>query len=177
MNGQTAHPPTLAGIPSGTWRVVTEASTARFTVRDKVVTTVHGTLPIRSGGVTLAPAGLLTEAMVELDATTINTGNHHRDRDLATPRLLDSTAHPIVVVTAGPSTPGPHGWELAATLSARGAECPLTLQATPIANEDAGIRVHVRGRLDRTGLRMSVPSFIIGRYLDLDVDLLLTADS
>lgn len=131
MTVESAVPP--ATIPSGEWRVVTEASTAAFTVRDKLVSTVHGTLPIRSGNATLASAGLLAQASVELDAT--------------------------------------------ATLSARGAQCPLTLQASPLSEEGGGIRVQVHGRLDRKSLGMSVPSFIIGRYLDLDVDLLLTADS
>ncbi|MDV8002585.1 YceI family protein [Rhodococcus sp. IEGM 1408] len=177
MTGRNPRPPTISGIRSGDWRVIPESSTAGFTVRDKLVTTVHGTVPIRSGNATLASAGLLTQASVELDATSIDTGNAHRDRDLAKPGILDTAAHPVVVVTAGPSTPGPQGWELAATLAARGAQCPLTLQATPLSEEDGGIRVQVRGRLDRKGLGMSVPSFIIGRYLDLDVDLLLTADT
>lgn len=175
MTSQTAHPPTIAGIRPGTWHVVPDASTARFTVRDKVVGTVHGTLPITVGTVALGASGRLREARVELDARAIDTGNARRDRDLAKPRLLDTATHPLVVVTAGPSTPGSQGWDLAATLSARGATCPLTLRADPVAEESAGIRVHVHGRLDRQGLHMTVPTFIIGRYLDLDVDLLLAA--
>ena len=174
MTSQTAQP-TIAGIRPGTWHVVPDVSTARFTVRDKVVGTVHGTLPIRLGTVTLAASGRLREARVELDAVAIDTGNPRRDRDLAKPRLLDTATHPLVVVTAGPSTPGPQGWDLAVTLSARGATCPLTLRADPVAEDTAGIRVHVTGRLDRKGLRMTVPTFIIGRYLDIDVDLLLAA--
>jgi polyisoprenoid-binding protein YceI len=175
MTSQTTHPPTIAGIPPGTWHVAPDASTARFTVRDKVVGTVHGTLPIRLGTVTLATSGRLREARVELDASAIDTGNARRDRDLAKPRLLHTATHPFVVVTAGPSTPGPHGWDLAATLSARGASCPLTLRADPVTEEAAGLRVHVHGRLDRQCLRMTVPTFIIGRYVDIDVDLLLAA--
>ena len=161
MTSQTAQP-TIAGIRPGTWHVVSDVSTARFTVRDKVVGTVHGTLPIRLGTVTL-------------DAVAIDTGNPRRDRDLAKPRLLDTATHPLVVVTAGPSTPGPQGWDLDATLSARGATCPLTLRADPVAEDTAGIRVHVTGRMDRKGLRKTVPTFIIARYLDIDVDLLLAA--
>lgn len=177
MTSQDAHPPTISDIPAGSWHVVPETSTAGFTVRDKVVTTVHGTLPIRSGHVTMASAGQLTEASVELDATAIDTGNAHRDRDIAKPAILDTAAHPTVVVEAGSTAPGPENWELDATLSARGAQRPLALQATPLSQDGSGIRVQVRGRLDRKGLGMSVPSFVIGRYLDLDVSLLLTADS
>ena len=175
MTSQTARPFTVAGIAAGTWRVVPGASTARFTVRDKLVVTVRGSLPIRAGTVTLASAGLLEHAEVELDASAIDTGNSHRDRDLAAPRLLDTTTHPIVVVTAGPSAPGPAGWELAATLSARGRACPLTLRADLVSEDAAGIRVRVQGRLDRTGLHMKVPTFVIGRHLALDVDLLVAA--
>lgn len=175
MTSQTAHPPTIAGIRPGPWHVVPDASTARFTVRDKVMGIVHGTLPITMGTVALGSSGLLREARVELDACAIDTGNARRDRDLAKPRLLDTATHPLVVVTAGPSTPGAQGWDLAATLSARGASCRMALHADPVAEDTTGIRVHVHGRLDRKGLHMAVPTFIIGRYLDIDADLLLAA--
>lgn len=52
-----------------------------------------------------------------------------------------------------------------------------TLEATPLSEVGSGIRVQLLGRLDRKGSGISVPSFIIGRYLDLHVDLLLTDDT
>ncbi|MFN8029075.1 MAG: YceI family protein [Dermatophilaceae bacterium] len=172
MTSPAAPRPLIDRIPAGTWQVVPHASTARFTVRDKTVATVHGTLPVTAGTAALAPTGVLTHARVELDATAIDTGNSRRETHLATPGLLDTATHPTVVVTAGPSTPGPDGWELAATLSARGTRAPVGLRAVIAGEHAEGIRVHVHGRLDRTPLAMKIPRFIIGRYLDLDVDLL-----
>lgn len=166
--------PAPADLTAGVRHVVASAGHARFAVRDKLVTTVHGSLPIHSGRAVLGTGGALVEAVVELDATAVDTGNARRDADLAKPGLLDTASHPRVVVTAGPTAAGPDGWELSARLSARGAGCPVLLSARVLAAGPEGVRVRVTGRLDRRGLGIKVPTVVIGRYLDLDVELLLT---
>ncbi|MGG5259889.1 YceI family protein [Phycicoccus avicenniae] len=176
-DGQRSGPlraPMPADLSAGVWHVVPGAGHARFSVRDKLVAIVHGSLPLRSGRAVLGPGGALVEAVLELDVASVDTGNPRRDRDLAKPGLLDTAAHPRVVVTAGPAAAGPEGWELSATLSARGGSCPLALRARLLDGGSGGAVVGVTGRLDRRGLGMKVPTLVIGRYLDLDVELLLT---
>ena len=46
MTSQAARDLAPAGIPAGTWSIVPDASTASFTVKDKLVITVHGTFPV-----------------------------------------------------------------------------------------------------------------------------------
>ena len=158
-------------LPEGSWRVDGPASTARFTVRDKLVSTVRGTLPVRSGSVDLTADGQVEKARVTLDVDGISTGNTKRDRDLKKPRFLDLAAHPVVEVVARSTSARPDGWDLDETLSARGHQAPLSLTAT-LADGGADHRhVHVTGRLDRSPLRIGAPTFIVGRELDLEVDL------
>jgi polyisoprenoid-binding protein YceI len=170
MTSQAARDLAPTSIPAGTWSVVPDASTASFTVRDKLMFTVHGTIPVRSGSVVLGAEGEVTRASVQLDVTGIATGNSHRDKDLRKPAFFDVDEHPELVVRATSTTAGSSGWQLTATLSARGASCPLDLEVTPTAWEDQRIRVQATGRLDRKGLGMKVPTFIVGRYVDVQVD-------
>ena len=157
-------------VSPGTWSLVPEASTARFAVRDKLVTTVRGSFPVHSGSARIGSGGEVTGAHVELDVSGVATGNAHRDKDLRKAGLLDATGHPRIVVQTGPSAAGPSGWRLGATLSARGASVPVTLDATPIARQGQRITVRVTGRLDRSGLGLKAPTFIIGRFVDIEVD-------
>ena len=170
MTHQAARDLAPASIPAGTWSIVPDASTASFTVKDKLFLTVHGTIPVRSGTVVLGAEGEVTRARVELDVTAIATGNAHRDRDLMKPAFFDTAGHPVLVVEAESTTAGPSGWQMTATLSARGARCPLVLEVTPTAWEDDRIRVQATGRFDLKGLGMKVPTFIVGRYIDVQVE-------
>jgi hypothetical protein len=124
----TARALTATDLRAGIWRVVPQASSATFSVHDKILLTVHGMLPIRSGIAVLDPDGGLHEARVELDAAGIDTGNERRDRDLAKPGLLNYTTYPTVVVTTGPATLGPTGgtWPPPSELAALTAQSACT---------------------------------------------------
>lgn len=153
-----------------TWQLLADRSTAAFSVRDKLVTTVRGTIPVTGGEVVTDPGGTVVRARLELAASGVDTGNAHRDRDVQKPPFLDSANHPTIVVEAGPTVRTQAGWTVHAQLSARGYTCPLELDVTPTSLDDERVRVHVTARFDRKGLRMPVPTVIVGRYLDLDVD-------
>lgn len=172
MNPQFARALAPAAIPSGTWTVVPDTCTAAFTVRDKLVATVHGTFPVNAGTVVTDTGGVVVRARMELDVAGVTTGNAHRDRDLQKPQFLDAAGHPTIVVESGPTSPGESGWTVQAELSARGASCPLELHVTTTSVDDDRVRVRGAGRLDRTGLGMRVPAFIVGRHLEIDVDAL-----
>jgi polyisoprenoid-binding protein YceI len=156
-------------VAAGTWSLVPEATTARFAVRDKLVTTARGTLPVLSGGVTVGSDGQVSNICVELDAAGVDTGNARRDKDLRASRFLDVLEHPTIVVQAEAAKAGPTGWQLAAELTARGRRCQLTLDVVALDRDGDRVRTRVTGRLDRSGLGIRVPTFIVGRYVDLDV--------
>ncbi|WP_252974113.1 YceI family protein [Janibacter melonis] len=186
----------LAGAPGadaahagrhGTWDVDPEESSARFHVRDKLFLTVHGSMPVRDGGAEVTADADVRRAWVALDAARVETGSTHRDSDLAKPRFLDTAATPVVEVVVEDAR-ATSGAVVPATLSARGreaaldlrlesitAQTPPTAQTSPTTDPGAGdvVRVRVTARLDRTPLGIGAPSFVIGRYLDLEADLLL----
>jgi polyisoprenoid-binding protein YceI len=155
------------------WTVVPEASKAGFHVRDKLVTTVHGTMPVEDGGVVVSETGDVTGSWVTVSVAGIATGNAHRDKDLRKPRFLDAQGNPLVRITVDAATRTSDGFTARATLLARGVRAPVDLVAVVVEGSASTpeVRVHVTGTLDRRPLSIKAPTFIIGRYVHLDADL------
>ena len=162
--------PAPRALVAGEWTIDPARCAARFSVRDKLVSTARGTIPVRSGTVRLGPAGEVELARVALDVAGIETGNEHRDRDLRKPGFLSAEEHPVIVVETGSTATWSDGWRLSALLTARGARVPLDLKVTLTAVDEGSAGVRITGRLDRTGLGMKVPIFIVGRMIDIEVD-------
>ncbi|MGV1007226.1 MAG: YceI family protein [Dermatophilaceae bacterium] len=167
----TQPPARDARTRAGGWAVVTDASRATFTVRDKLLATVRGTLPVTGGDVVIGRDGLVERAAVELGVAGISTGNQRRDTDLRKPGFLDAATHPQVRVQAQRAEPTAAGWVVDALLSARGRTAPVRLDVTRVVDADDEVHLHVTGRLDRSPLGIKAPTVIVGRFLDLDVTL------
>ncbi len=162
--------PVSERVAAGHWTLVAGESTARFRVRDKLFGVAVGTIPVRSGRVVVGPGGRVDSAEVELDGAGIGTGNRHRDNDLRKPRFLSVDAHPTIRVDSDGGPPSGDGWRLGARLAARGADVPLELAVVLVAVDEGSARVHITARLDRTGLGIRVPTFVVGRMIDIEVD-------
>lgn len=162
-------------VAAGRWAV--EPGVAGFAVRDKLVTTVRGTLPVGDGGVTVGEAGEVVHGWVRLAVGGIATGNARRDRDLMKPGLLDGGRFPVVSLSAsGGSVAAASGAGsvLEGTVLAKGVRVPVTLTATVVGDDGPDVvRVRVTGRLDRRPLGIRAPSFVIGRWVDLEAELTL----
>jgi polyisoprenoid-binding protein YceI len=107
--------------------------------------------------------------------------------------LLDAARFPSVrvevVAAASPRGSEPSEYRAHAVVHARGRTAPLDLTAhtvdqtvapavaqpgdADVGGYDGEVRMRVTGRLDRTALGITVPSFVIGRFLDLEADLTL----
>lgn len=161
----------LAPAHAGTWHLDTDQSTCRFTVRDKLVTTVHGTMPATAGIITIDGSGRVTSAFVEVGVKGIATGNSHRDADLAKPHFLDLAHHPTVRITVEATGTGEQAVSARSVVEARGVHAPITLEVQPSAQYENEVTLSVTGRLDRRPLGIRVPTFIIGRFIDLDAVL------
>ena len=161
-----------AGL-AGRWTVQPDASTARFSVRDKLVTSVHGSMPVVAGQVEVSPDGAVLAAHVEVGVAGIATGNDRRDKDLRKPGFLDVQGHPVVRVAVTDVTPTGDGWTAEALVHARGLSAPVTLTVQPADDGEDGLTMRVTGRLDRAPLGIRAPTFIVGRFVDLDVTLVL----
>ena len=165
-----------ATTATGRWTLDAVASTASFTAH-QLWMDVKGTVPLVSGSVEIGSDGELLAAAAELDLAAIDTGNAHRERDLAKPALLDLGAHPRLTIEVGPGERTADGWAAPASIRARGQVCPLTVQVT-VGDLDAagGVQVRVTAVLDRTPLRMRPPRLAIGRWIQIDVTAVFSRD-
>jgi polyisoprenoid-binding protein YceI len=159
--------------PAGLWTVVPDASRAGFSVRDKLVWAVHGTMPAEDGAVVASDTGEVTQAWVSVSVAGIATGTTRRDTDLRKARFLDAGRCPSVRITVHAPTMTADGCSSAGTVLARGVRVPVHLVAA-LADRPTWttqVRVHVTGTLDRRPLSIKVPTFVIERYVHLDADL------
>jgi polyisoprenoid-binding protein YceI len=160
-------------VLAGRWTVVPDASECRFAVRDKLITTTFGTLPVTRGHVRVSGSGAVERSWVEVAVDRIETGNTTRDAHLCSPHILDAAAHPRIRVEWDRPSETQHGWTGTARLIARGASAPVELTVEAQARVGQEVRIRIRGRLDRSPLGIPVPSIIIGRFIDLDAELTL----
>ena len=153
----------LQTLPTGRWQLQTAFSSARFTVSNLGVRTVHGQVPIREAWVDVDQAGRPISLAATLELDRIDTGNRRRDADLRKPNLLDLERYPLLMFTADSIFPGVSGWVIAGTLAGRGREVPLELTAQITARgEDGPVTVAADAVLDRRALAVRAPRLMIG---------------
>ena len=88
----TALPPEL----TGTWTIDPEHSTVGFAVRHAMVATVRGHFTSFTGGGVIDAANPETASPVDIDATSISTGNEQRDQHLRSVDFFRAEEHPTI---------------------------------------------------------------------------------
>lgn len=82
---------------SAEWKVDPNHSTAGFAIRHMMVSTVHGSFSGLKGTVEYDPANLDgSKANLTIDATTIDTRNENRDKDLRSSKFFDVEKYPTI---------------------------------------------------------------------------------
>ncbi|MFL6451715.1 MAG: YceI family protein [Bryobacteraceae bacterium] len=82
---------------SAEWKVDPNHSTAGFAVRHMMVSTVHGSFSGLKGTVEYDPANLdASKANLTIDATTVDTRNENRDKDLKSSKFFDVEKYPTI---------------------------------------------------------------------------------
>src|SRR3954463_5551074 len=128
--------PVLAQAPAGpapgpnTWTIDTNHSSAGFSVRHLMVSTVRGTLgPVKG---TIDYDGTSVESVkvdVSIDVSGVNTGNESRDRDLKSAEgLFEIAKYPTVTFKSKRVIPGAAGaFKLVGDLTIHGVTKEVTL--------------------------------------------------
>lgn len=166
--------PASTGLRAGRWSVQPATGRAAFAVRDVLRRTVRGTLPLTSACVEVDARGVPVTVRAELDLAGVSTGHPRRDRDLLGPPFFDVQASPRLAFTGGPAAPRADGrWRLPGTLVMKGAQCPVEL-AVEVAPQGRAHRVRATTTLDRRELGITVPALLVGRAVEVvvEVDLL-----
>lgn len=152
-------------LATGRYALVAQRCSVGFTARGLGLA-VPGAMSVRSGHVEVDDAGATLHAV--LDAASFRTRNARRDRDVRSPRFLDTREHPDILVTGrwdGPGTP------VRGTLTVRGVTAPLEITVLDVVAAGAGITVHARARVDRCAFPVGPRGGPIGRWLDVELEI------
>lgn len=161
----------VRGVAPGWYTVAPTRSTLTFRVRMLGSFTVRGTFAIRSGRVEVGDG--IARALVDVDAASVTTASRRRDADVRGPRFLDAATFRSLTWTGeladGTST-------ATGTLRVRGVAVPAAVEVWAVEVGPRAVRVHAWARVDRLAAGVSAARRIVGRVLDLDVELTLLPD-
>jgi polyisoprenoid-binding protein YceI len=92
------------------WNIDPNHSTATFAVKHMMVSTVHGSFSGVKGTVDYDPGNLAaSKVTATIDATTIDTRNENRDKDLKSPNFFEVTKYPTISFVSKRIVPGSSG--------------------------------------------------------------------
>jgi polyisoprenoid-binding protein YceI len=133
---------------------------------------VHATFTIRSGELRITDPPTGSTVTVSIDADSFTSDNPKRDRDVRSAGLLDTATYPDITFTGDTPREGNGGWVLPGTVTAHGQSVPVELTIDRATREGAGLRIHARAEhLDRYAFGIVKSKGMVGRYLDLDLDV------
>jgi polyisoprenoid-binding protein YceI len=163
---------TLIDIRPGTYAIDPATSTVRFTATHVLgLKPVDGTMAIRSGTVVVAAEPRRSTVSAELDAASWTTGDERRNRDVRGRKFLDADRHPVIGFRSTHVMRDADGWQIAGVLSVRGGSCEVVLSLTGTGPD----RFTATARVDRVAAGVTAGRAIIGRYLDVTLDVRLAA--
>jgi polyisoprenoid-binding protein YceI len=166
-------------LPEGAWLVSPANSTVAFSVRNFWVSTVRGEMRDFEGVLTVDAVGSLS-IRASASAASIDTGNRLRDHHLRSADFLDAERHPRVELRShGVRRLGGGRLEVDAEVTLRGITRPVSLAVSilppePAEEDEPGIRIAARGRLDRRQFAIArgrLLDKIVGAEVDLDFEV------
>lgn len=167
------HETSLHAPPAGSYRIDPQRSRVSYAGRHMFgLGTVHATFAIRSGELHVADPPTGSSVVVTVDAGSFTSNNAKRDKDVRAASLLDVAAHPdITFVSQGVRRDG-DGWCVSGIVTAHGTAVPVEVVVDHVTPEPGGVRVHGRAHhLDRCAFGVTKGRGMVGRYLDLDLDV------
>nr|WP_281372889.1 YceI family protein [Kineococcus aurantiacus] len=114
--------------PPGVWVIDIAHSTISATAHHLGLSAVHGRFTGFSGVITVPEDVTRATVEVEIDATSIDTGNGVRDDHLRSPDFLDVARYPTLTFRAAGVQRGADGWVLAGDLTLLATTRPVELQ-------------------------------------------------
>jgi polyisoprenoid-binding protein YceI len=164
-------------VTSGRYRIDPGRSRVRYAGKHMFgLGTVHATFSVREGDLSIGDATgpLITKVIV--DAASFSSDNAKRDRDVRSAGLLDVEHYPDITFTSEhmQEIPG-EGWLVRGIVTAHGRSVPVDVQVDRVTANGSAVLVHGRARnLDRTAFGITGSRGLVGRYLDLELDVVAT---
>lgn len=165
-------------VAAGRYRIDPDRSRVRYSGKHMFgMGTVHATFSVRDGDLSVGDAAGALTTRVTVDAASFSSDSEKRDRDVRSAGLLDVEHHPDITFASEhvQETPG-EGWLVPGTVTVHGRSVPVGLQVDRVTVNGPEVLVHgwVR-RLDRTSFGITGSRGMVGRYLDLEIDVVATA--
>ena len=159
--------------PVGGYRIDTQRSQISYTGRHMFgLGVVHATFAISSGQVHVADPLTSSSVAVTMDASSFQSNSAKRDRDVRSATLLDVATHPDITFRSETLRPDADNWRLIGIVTAHGKAVPVDVVIDEVTPETGGVRVHGRAHhLDRYAFGVTNGRGMVGRYLDLDLDV------
>ncbi|MGA5900322.1 YceI family protein [Streptomyces venetus] len=111
---------------------------------------VRGSFRMRGGTVSLAEPPTASRVHAVADATSFDTGNKNRDRQVLSRTLLDTATYPdIVFASDGAELDSAGAWTLRGQLTAHGVDAPLTFTVAKAEVHGDEITVQATATVDR----------------------------
>jgi polyisoprenoid-binding protein YceI len=163
-------------IAPGTYRLDTRRSTIRFRIRGMFgLAEVTGTFAVRDGTVTVTDPAGAAEVVATVDATSVDTANARRDKDLRSKRFLHVSEYPAMFfrstgLTLVPAADGE--WSLAGELTVRDTTTLVTLSIQRPLPVAGGFRCRATTTVDRYAAGVTAARGFIKQYVTLDFDVI-----
>jgi polyisoprenoid-binding protein YceI len=174
MISRTIAPNALPTV--GKYRIDPVRSTVTYSGRHLFgLGVVHATFRIRSGQIQIADPYTASAVAVSIDASSFASGNASRDKAVRSAALLDTAAFAEISFTSDNLRWDGDNWLLNGCVTAHGVTVPADVTFDSVVHEPRGIRVLCRAdHLDRYAFGVSGSKGMVGRHLDLDIDIYAT---
>jgi polyisoprenoid-binding protein YceI len=161
-------PPPQPALGPNEWNIDTAHSTAGFTVKHLMVSTVPGSFGKVTGKITYDPKNPATLAVdATIDATTINTNNERRDTHLKSPDFFEVAKYPTITFKSKKATPGAGGTaKLVGDLTMHGVTKEVTLDVSDLGQPINNGRNFVVGATASTIIKRSDWGLMWNRALE-----------
>ena len=160
----------------GRYRIDPDRTQVRYTSKHMFgLGTVHATFSVREGDLRLGDAPVSVRTRVTLDAASFTSDSSKRDRDVRSAGLLDAEHFPDITFASDHVQETSDGWLVPGTVTAHGRSVPIDVQVDRLVADGPEIRVHGWARsLDRTAFGITGARGMVGRHLDLELDVVAT---
>jgi 2-polyprenyl-6-methoxyphenol hydroxylase-like FAD-dependent oxidoreductase len=109
-------------------------------------------------------------ARATIDASSYDSGNARRDRDVSSPALLDAGRFPDITFTGTGARAEHDSWIVDGSVSAHGATDTIQVRVSEARTEGDGAYFRATARLDRTRLGISGKKGMVGRNVTLSIE-------
>jgi polyisoprenoid-binding protein YceI len=157
----------------GTYRIDPQQSHVSYTGRHMFgLGLVHATFAISAGKLEVVDPFAGSTVVVTVDAGSFRSNSAKRDKDVRSVSLLDVAAHPEITFRSEAVRLDGESWLVAGIVTAHGTAVPVEVMVDQMTPQTGGVRMHGSAkRLDRYAFGITKGKGMVGRYLDLDLDV------